>query len=75
MALSLAILFKSVNTSYSFATLLIGHVVLTIPFVVLNVMPKLQQMDVNEYEAALDLGAKPNYALRKVILPEIIASS
>ena len=56
----------------SFLTLLIGHVVLTVAFVYLNVKPKLTQMDPFAYEAALDLGAKPNYALRKVILPEIL---
>lgn len=71
MALSLALLFKGINTSYSFATLLIGHVVLTVAFVYLNVKPKLVQMDPNIYEAALDLGATPWYALFKVVLPEI----
>ena len=70
-ALSLRILYSFLNIKLSFWTLLIGHVVLTIPFVVLNVMPKLQQMDPNEYEAALDLGATPTKALRKVVLPEI----
>lgn len=71
-ALSLRILYSLLDVKLSFATLLIGHVVLTIPFVVLNVMPKLQQMDVNEYEAALDLGATPIVALRKVIIPGIL---
>lgn len=72
MALSLAVVFKSLDTSYSFFTLLIGHVVLTVAFVYLNVKPKLVQMDPNTYEAALDLGAKPWFAMFKVILPEII---
>ncbi len=72
MALSLAILFKSLNTSYSFATLLVGHMVLTIAFVYLNVKPKLIQMDPNIYEAALDLGSNPWHALFKVVLPEIL---
>ena len=71
-ALSLRILYSLLNVKLSFWTLLIGHVVLTIPFVVLNVMPKLQQMDPNEYEAALDLGATPGVALRKVIIPEVL---
>ena len=71
MALSLAILFKIFKTSYSFATLMIGHIVLTVAFVYLNVKPKLMQMDTNIYEAALDLGATPWYALFKVVLPEI----
>ena len=52
--------------------MLIGHVVLTVAFVYLNVKPKLIQMDPFAYEAALDLGAKPGYALYKVILPEIL---
>ena len=72
MALSLAVLVVALSWSFSFLTLLIGHVVLTVAFVYLNVKPKLTQMDPFTYEAALDLGAKPNYALRKVILPEIL---
>lgn len=71
-ALALRILFSLLKIDLSFITLLIGHVVLTIPFVVLNVTPKLQQMDPNEYEAALDLGATPFKALWKVVLPEIL---
>lgn len=72
MALSLAILFKSLNAKYTFGTLLVGHVVLTVAFVYLNVKPKLAQMDPNIYEAALDLGATPWYSLFKVVLPEIL---
>ena len=72
MALSLAALVVALSWKFSFFTLLIGHVVLTVAFVYLNVKPKLAQMDPFAYEAALDLGAKPSYALYKVILPEII---
>lgn len=71
-ALSLTILFVFFGIKFNFITLMVGHVVLTIPFVVLSITPKLKQMDPNIYEAALDLGAKPSTALRKVILPEII---
>ena len=71
-ALALTILFVAVQAEFSFLTLLIGHVVLTVPFVVLNVIPKLKQMDVNTYEAALDLGATPTRALFQVIIPEIM---
>lgn len=71
-ALSLTILFVFCGIKFNFLTLLIGHVVLTIPFVVLSVRPKLMQMDPNIYEAALDLGATPNKALTKVIMPEVI---
>lgn len=52
--------------------LYIGHIILTTPFVVLSVTPKLKQMDGSLYEAALDLGATPTQALFKVILPEIL---
>ncbi len=72
MALSLAVLFKAVNASYTFLTLLVGHVVLTVAFVYLNVKPRLVKMDSSIYEAALDLGATPRVALFKIILPEIL---
>ena len=72
IALSLAIMVIAVGVTFSFFTLLIGHVVLTIAFVYLNVKPKLTQMDPFAYEAALDLGAKPRYALYKIVLPEIL---
>ncbi len=72
MALSLAVLFVALGFSFSFFTLVIGHVVLTVAFVFLSVKPKLQQMDPNIYEAALDLGATPRVALYKVMIPEIL---
>lgn len=71
-ALSLTILFVMVGIQFNFITLLIGHVVLTVPFVVLSITPKLKQLDPNAYEAALDLGAKPTTAMRKVLFPEIM---
>lgn len=71
-AISLTILFVALGVKFNFLTLLIGHVVITVPFVVLNVMPKLNQLDPNTYEAALDLGATPKKALWDVIIPEIL---
>lgn len=56
----------------SIVGLYIGHVILSAPFVVLSVMPKLKQMDSSLYEAALDLGATPAQALFKVVVPEIL---
>ena len=52
--------------------LLAGQVTLCAPFVYLSVLPKLSQMDPSIYEAALDLGASPAYALRKVVIPQIM---
>lgn len=71
-ALSLTILFVFIGIEFNFLTLLVGHVVLTIPFVVLSITPKLKQMDKNVYEAALDLGAKPATALSKIVIPQIL---
>lgn len=71
-AISLTILFVVLGVEFNFLTLLIGHVVLTIPFVVLSITPKLQQLDPNIYEAALDLGATPKRALYSVMIPEIM---
>lgn len=71
-AISLTILFVALGVQFNFITLLIGHMVLTIPFVVLSVLPKLRQLDPNTYEAALDLGATPRKALWSVIVPEIM---
>jgi spermidine/putrescine transport system permease protein len=55
-----------------FATLLIAHITFCIPYVVLQVMPKLRQMNKHMYEAALDLGCTPFSAFFKVVLPEIM---
>ncbi len=55
-----------------FATLLIAHITFCIPYVVLQVMPKLRQMNKHMYEAALDLGCTPFAAFFKVMLPEIM---
>ena len=55
----------------SYVPLVLGHVVLSAPFVYLSVMPKLKQMDPSLYEAALDLGASPFKALNRIIIPQI----
>ena len=54
-----------------FVTVLIAHITFSIPYVILNVMPKLRQVNRNTYEAALDLGATPMYAFYKVTWPDI----
>ena len=59
-------------TELSFTTMLISHITLIIPYVVLSVQPKVLQMNMSTYEAALDLGASPAYAVWKVIIPEIM---
>ena len=63
--ISLFLLFVSLGISQGLTTVVLA------PYVVLSVMPRLKQMNQNIYEAALDLGATPFQALRKVIFPEI----
>ena len=55
-----------------YGTLLISHIFFSLPYVVLSVLPKLNEIDENLFDAALDLGCKPNQALRKVIIPSIM---
>ncbi len=59
-------------TSLSFLTMLIAHVTFCTPYVILQVLPKLQQMDKSLPEAAMDLGCTPMGAFLKVELPEIL---
>ena len=54
-----------------FTTLLLAHIAFNIPYVILNVAPKLRQMDRNLMDAAQDLGCTWMQAFLKVMLPEI----
>ncbi len=75
---SMALLFAFVgillrtNAVLGFWTLLIAHITFNLPYVILNVMPKLSQMDPDLTEAALDLGCTPVQAFFKVVLHEIM---
>lgn len=60
------------STSLNFWTILIAHVTFCLPYVILQVLPKLQQMDDALIEAAQDLGCTPVRAFFKVTLPEIL---
>lgn len=55
-----------------FITVLIAHITFCLPYVILNVLPKLRQMDMHIYEAAIDLGCNPMKAFIKVVIPEIM---
>lgn len=72
IAVSLMALYRFMGLDFGLATVLLSHITFCTPYVVLAVLPKLKQMNVHLAEAAMDLGAKPMYALRKVILPEIM---
>ena len=77
--ISLSLLFVFVGTkmlgqrdSLTFWTLLIAHVTFNLPYVILNVMPKLSQMDHSLTDAAMDLGCTPLQSFFKVTLHEIM---
>ena len=57
--------------SLGFFSMLIAHVTFNTPYVILSILPKLQQIDINVYEAARDLGATNRKAFMKVIIPII----
>lgn len=70
-AVALMSLFGIMKLNLGLLTLTLSHIVFCIPYVILSVMPKLKQMDKNTIEAALDLGATPLYAMRKIVIPQI----
>ncbi len=74
MAVSLLLFFSSLQIPLGYPSLILGHISFCTPYVVLNILPRLEQMDPNIYEAALDLGANPFKAMIKVIIPYIFPS-
>ena len=77
--ISLSLLFVFVGSkmlgqrnSLTFWTLLIAHITFSLPYVILNVMPKLQQMDRSLVDAAMDLGCTPIQSFFKVTIHEIM---
>ena len=68
--ISLMLLFIFLKVDRGYWTMLLAHITFDIPYVILSVLPRLKQMNKHSYEAALDLGATPGYALTHVIIPE-----
>lgn len=66
---SLFLLFVFLHITQGYVTVILAHITFCTPYVVLSVLPKLTSMNPNIYEAALDLGATPMQALRKVLIP------
>lgn len=61
-----------IGLKMGFLTVLIAHITFNVPYIILNVLPKLRQMDNSVYEAALDLGCTPSKAFVKVVIPQIM---
>ena len=71
-AVSLMTLFRLFKFEFGLLTMLLSHITFCLPYVILSILPKLKQMNKHLAEAAMDLGATPFYALRKVVIPEIM---
>ncbi len=69
---SLMLLFVALKIDLGYFTLICAHITFCVPYVILNVLPKLRQMNRNLYDAALDLGCNPWQAFRHVVIPEIM---
>lgn len=72
IGVSLMLLFVFLRFQFGLTTLIIAHITFDVPYVILNVMPKLRQMDAHQVEAARDLGCNPVQAFFKVVIPEIM---
>lgn len=69
--IALFLLYVAIGVTQGYVTVILAHVSFCTPYVILSIMPKLKQMNPNLYEAAMDLGATPGQAFRKVIVPQI----
>ncbi len=69
---SLMLLFKFANFDFGYVTLVLAHISFCVPYVILNVMPKLRQMNTTLCEAAMDLGCNQMQVFSKVVIPEIL---
>ena len=76
MGVSLMLLFTFLGVMFNFemgfVTVLISHICFCVPFVVLNVMPRIRRMDSSIYDAALDLGCNQWQAFYKVVIHELM---
>ncbi len=72
LGVSLLLLFQTVGINRSIFTVMIGHIVLSLPYTILVLMPRLQQIDVGLEEAAYDLGASRLRTFRSIVFPLIL---
>ena len=72
LGISLLLLFHVLGIQLSILTIAIGHVVISVPYTILVLLPRLGQIDSSLAEAAYDLGAGPVTTFRRVTLPLIL---
>lgn len=72
VGIALLMVFRSIGFDSSFWAVVIGHIVITMPYAVRTVLASLQLFDFNQMEAAGTLGARPAHAFRTVLVPQIM---
>ena len=70
--ISLLLLFHTIGVPRSLLTVVIGHIVISLPYTILVLVPRLNQIDVSLEEAAFDLGASRLRTFRSITLPLIL---
>ena len=70
--ISLMLLYISLGIKFGIGTILLSHITFNIPYVILSVMPRMKQLNLSTFEAALDLGASNTTAFFKVVLPDLL---
>lgn len=70
--ISLMLLFLGLGLRLGYDTILLAHIVICLPYALLCILPQVLGLDRVYYEAAVDLGATPWQAFRKVLLPELM---
>jgi spermidine/putrescine transport system permease protein len=73
--IALLLLFHTFGVQRSMLTVIIGHIVISLPYTILVLVPRLQQIDVGLEEAAYDLGAGPFTTFRAVVFPLILPAT
>jgi spermidine/putrescine transport system permease protein len=69
IAVGLLAAMKATNTTPGMLTIVIGHTLVAIPFVIIIVVARLRTFDIELEYAARDLGAGPGQVLRRITLP------
>ena len=70
--IALMLFFITLNTKFGFTTVLLSHIVFSVPYVILSILPRVKLLNTSTYEAALDLGASKFYAFRKIVIPDLM---
>jgi len=72
LGISLLLLFHALGVPRTILTVIIGHIVISLPYTLLVLIPRLEQLDVGLEEAAFDLGAAPLNTFRLITFPLIL---